>query len=222
MSDENPVTAVIIHYKTPDLIRCAVASLREFYPRLPLVIIDNGSNAGSAGTLAGLKAAHPDSTRLILNSENLHHGPAMDQALRDVHSPFLLFLDSDCRVTSGGFLEQMLEILKTHDNHYAAGKRVYMNRRGFDVPAGTAGAIPYIRPVCMLLKRSLYLTLPKFQRHGTPCLRNMEQAVESGLALIDFPVERYVHHEGRGTAGRHGYSLGWRGRLNYILQKLGI
>jgi hypothetical protein len=74
----------------------------------------------------------------------------------------------------------------------------------------------------MLLRRRTYLTLPPFRRHGAPCLHNMRAAVAAGLRLAHVPVEEYVQHEGRGTAGRYGYGLGWKGKLNHVLNRLGV
>jgi hypothetical protein len=74
----------------------------------------------------------------------------------------------------------------------------------------------------MLVKRESYLSLPPFVRHGAPCLANMRAAAAQGLTLSNFPVEEYVHHEGRGTASRHGYKLGVRGKINHVLNKLGL
>jgi hypothetical protein len=109
-----------------------------------------------------------------------------------------------------------------HDPHgYAAGKRITMNRRGFDLPEGSIGH-PYLRPICLLVRRDLYLTLPPFERHGAPCLRNMIAASQRGYALLHFPVEEYILHEGRGTAYRHGYRLGWRGKVNHFLNRIGL
>ncbi len=144
----------------------------------------------------------------------------MDQALRHLQSPYVLFLDSDCEVNNGGFIEPMIAQLDESSNHYIIGKKIFMNKRGFDIPEGP-DAIPYIRPLCMLVKREVYLTLPPFERHGTPCLVNMREAVSRGLTLLHFPVDEYVYHEGRGTAGRHGYKLGWRGKMNHLLNRLG-
>lgn len=151
----------------------------------------------------------------------MHHGPAMDQALRYLDCKYVLFMDSDCEVVRGGFVEPMVDILDRDSTAYATGKRIFMNKRGFDVVASEQ-SYPYIRPICMLIKRELYITLPPFQRHGAPCLENMTAAVDRGLSLIDFPVLDYVRHAGRGTASRYGYNLGWRGRLNYFLNKIGL
>jgi glycosyltransferase involved in cell wall biosynthesis len=186
-----------------------------------LLLIDNGSRDESVDVLLQFKQQAPQKTEVLLNNRNLHHGPAMDQALQRLKSPYALFLDSDCEVMRGGFIELMLDLLEGGPHRYVVGKLIFMNDRGFDLPEGQRGH-PYIRPICMLVRRKLYLTLPPFTRHGTPCFRNMVQAVANGLELIHFPVDDYVFHEGRGTARRHGYGLGWRSRLDYLLNKAGL
>jgi glycosyltransferase involved in cell wall biosynthesis len=215
------VTAVVINFRTPDLTRRVIESFRSFYPALPLLLVDNGSEDESGRTLEELRAVAPGKTTLILNPSNRHHGPAMDQALRTVDTPFVLFLDSDCEVVQGGFVEAMLAHAMEDPRNYIVGKKIFMNDRGFDV-AEEPGAHPYIRPICMLVRRELYLGLPPFERHGAPCLANMRAARTTGLGLIHFPVEEFVRHEGRGTASRHGYRLGWRGRLNHLMNKIGL
>jgi len=216
-----PVTAVIINFKTPDLIRRVVTSFRQYYPTVPLLLIDNGSHDESVTVLEEFQQQTPAFTEVIINDRNLHHGPVMDQALRYLRTPYALFIDSDCEIIKGGFIELMLAPLREEPRAYAIGKRIFMNKRGFDVPESSK-AFPYIRPICMLMKRELYLTLPPFEHHGTPCLKNMISAVKRNLQLIDFPIEEYIRHEGRGTASRFGYNLGWRGKLNYLLNKVGL
>lgn len=212
-----PVTAVIVNYRTPDLTIRAAKSLLSLYPALPLLIIDNGSGTGSREALEKLAAERAEGTSVVWNERNIHHGPAMDQALREARTPYVLFLDSDAEVTAGGFIEEMLKLLGS--DGYAAGKLIRMNPRGFDTEGeGT----PYIRPICMLIRRETYLTLPPFERHGAPCLANMKEASRRGLRLVHIDVLQYIRHEGRGTASRFGYGLGLRGRLNHLLNKMGF
>jgi glycosyltransferase involved in cell wall biosynthesis len=215
------VSVVLVNYRTPDLLDRAILSLRQSYPVVHLLIIDNASGDESAAVIRSWKIRDPERTDVILNDRNRHHGPAMDQALHSLSSPFVLFLDSDCEVRRSTFIEEMPRIMNEQPENYAVGKQIFMNRRGFDV-AGPGRAFPYIRPVCMLIRRSAYLGLPPFRKHGTPCLRNMIAAAAKGYRLIDFPTDEFVSHEGRGTASRHGYRLGWRGMLNHLLNKAGI
>jgi hypothetical protein len=213
------VTAVIINFQTLDLTRRAVSSFRRFYPAIPLLLIDNGSADQNPEKLSQLDPSGP--TTLLLNPENIHHGPAMDQALHSMSATFGFFLDSDCEVKTGGVIERMIADLSGDESAYAAGKKIFLNARGFDT-AESADAHAYIRPICMTLRRSLYLQLPPFEKHGAPCLPNMIAATARGFKLVHIPIEEYVHHEGRGTAARFGYRLGVRGRLNYFLNRLGL
>jgi glycosyltransferase involved in cell wall biosynthesis len=221
MALESLVGGVIINFRTPDLVRRAVTSFRTFYPDVHLLLIDNGSRDASTGVLQELQQQSPDFTSLIMNDENRHHGPAMDQAAHHEEAPLLFFLDSDCELLRGGLLEGMVGVATANPECYAVGKRIWMNDRGFDVRDGSP-AHPYIRPICMLIRRGVYLTLPPFERHGAPCLTNMIHAVRAGMTLMNFPVEEYIVHRGRGTAARHGYRLGWRGKINFLMNKLGL
>ena len=89
-------------------------------------------------------------------------------------------LDSDTETQRGGFLEPMLEMLQSNSAHYAAGRVVRVSRRGFVSDDGPVQVcwVPY-----KLFDRSLYLTLPPFEHHGTPNLRNCEAALARGLRL---------------------------------------
>lgn len=217
----HPVTAVIINFRTPDLLEHAVASFRTFYPDVPLLLIDNGSGDASPARMRRYSERAPGIIEVLLNARNLHHGPAMDQALRHLATTYVFFLDSDAEITRGGLLEGMFSAVANDARHYAVGKRIFMNKRGFDV-AELPGAAPYIRPICMLIHRERYLHLPPFERHGAPCLRNMAAATGAGYSLLHFPVEEYIHHRGRGTAATHGYRLGLRGKWNHLLNRLGL
>jgi GT2 family glycosyltransferase len=215
------ITAVIINYQTPDLTKTALTSFRKFYPQIPILLIDNGSKDNSSEILTTIAGASPQVVRLITNKTNIHHGPAMHQAIGLLDDEFILFLDSDCEVLKGGFIEKMFTALESDSNNYAVGKLVHMNRRGFNVPHGEK-SIKYIRPICMMIRRALYKNLEPFQYHGAPCLKNMIDANERSYYLIDFNIEEYIHHKGRGTASRFGYKLGMRGKINYLLNKLGL
>ena len=114
MSARENVTAVIVHYRTPDLLRTAAGSFLRACPGCALLIVDNGSLDTSRAVIEELRAASPESVHALLNETNLHHGPAMDQALRALTTPFVLFLDSDCEVLDGGFLDAMLRAFGQH------------------------------------------------------------------------------------------------------------
>ena len=219
LSDLN-VTAVIINHQTSALTQRAIESLHRHYPGIQLLLIDNGSRDASLEVLSEWESKHPP-TVVLRNPKNLYHGPAMHQAFEHCKSDFVLFLDSDCEIIRGGFIELMLDRAEKAERCYAVGRLVCMNNRGFEVKSGPT-AITYIHPNCMLVRKSMYRTLPPFVHHGTPCLDNMRAAGLSGYSLVDFPTGTYVVHRGRGTAGRYGYGLGIRGRINHVLNKFGL
>jgi glycosyltransferase involved in cell wall biosynthesis len=220
--DLSDIRAVIINYRTPDLTRQALTSLHTQYPYLRILLVDNGSGPESTQLLRDAETGFDSTVSVVRNTRNLHHGPAMHQALSLVTEKYALFLDSDAEVLRNGFIELMHEHLQADCRHYAVGPRLYLDNRGFQVPAGRTGGHNYIHPYCMLVNRALYLTLPPFELHGSPCLTNMIAAAERGLALIPFPTGEYVLHEWRGTAGKFGYRLGWYGWWIRLLNKLGL
>jgi len=218
--DHEGVTAAIINFQTPDLTRLTLTTFKSFYPSIPVLLIDNGSQDESVEVLRELSAKHA-MVMPLLNHRNRHHGPAMDQALRLIQTEYALILDSDVRVKKKGFLEGMLDIFRSEPDCYAAGTKIWVNDRGFNVPEGT-DAHPYVRPVCMLLRTRLYLELTPFEWHGAPCLANMIAASARHLRLVNYDLEEYIDHEGQGTASRHGYRLGLRGKINHLLNRLGL
>jgi GT2 family glycosyltransferase len=208
--------SVVINYQTPALLKVAVRSFRKFYPSCPLLIVDNGSKDGSRSEIERLQSEEPDHTWTLFLPENIHHGPAMDHALRVVKEEFVFFLDSDTEAHGGGFLESMMNTLRSEESAYAAGVVQAVNHRGFRAEGGT----PVVQSAYFMLKRSLYFKFPPFEHHGQPTLKNFSAATSQGYLLKDFPVCDYIHHLGRGTASRFGYALGWRGKLDFILNKL--
>jgi len=150
---------------------------------------------------------------VLTPDSNLHHGPGLDLALRHTATDWVLTFDSDCVAYRAGFLEGMHAAAAA--GAYMVGQLHHVDDAGFDAPAG-AGAHAYVHPKCALVRRSAYLDLPPFERHGAPCLTNERSAAARGLALIDFPVRDYVLHLGEGTVRRYGYGLGTAGRLSRL------
>lgn len=210
------VHTVVVNYQTPALLDTAVRSFAAKYPDVPLLIVDNGSRDASRDVIGTLRE-DLGSVSSILLEENRYHGPAMDLALRHVDADFVFFLDSDTETRRGGFLEEMLAISED-PNVYGVGKVAEVNERGFAARRG----IPVLVSAYMLIDRERYLNLPPFVHHGLPALENFRSAAEAGYRLKSYPVDEYIEHFGRGTAERYGYGLGWKGRLDYLLNKLGL
>ena len=203
------VTAIVVNYGTPDLTRATVWALRSFYPELRILVVENASPDGSAGKLAVL-AAEVGATEILQQRANIHHGPAMDLAVRRVETEWALLVDSDCVVYRDGAVEALLEAA-INGGAYMAGRLHYIDVDGFE-----GGPHPYVHPHFALVRRDAYLLLPPFERHGAPCARNERASVQAGLRLVHVPVNEWVLHLGEGTVRRYGYRLPATSRLRYL------
>lgn len=209
------VSAIIINYGTFRLTRNAVWSLHSLYPDLPILVIENGSPDESAERLRELER-EIDTLTLFVSETNLHHGPGMDAAIRQIDTTWALLFDSDCLAFRHGFLEAMIDTARAR-GAYMVGQRLTVDESGF---VSTSGH-PYIHPHCALVDRRRYLSLMPFARHGAPCLENALDARARGLELVNFPVADYVYHIGRGTVDLHGYQLGARSRMDRFRSLIG-
>lgn len=208
--------AVVVNFQTPDLLKAAVRSFKSFYPRVPLVIVDNGSRDSSRLMVESLCSEYERVTCEYKKS-NMGHGPAMHGVIARAEYEFYFFLDSDTITREGGFLEEMLDEFADPEV-YGVGQVVPMNKRGFYDPKGA----PALVAAYMLIREPIYRTLSPFEHHGAPVRKNFMEASRRNLKLKDYPIQTYIDHLHRGTASRFGYKLGLKGKINHLLNKLGI
>ncbi len=208
-----PITAVIVHFRTFDLTRMAIQSLKSMYESLPVIVIENNSNDGSREQLIALQSGIPGLT-LCEMSEHLHHGPGLHYAIERCTSEWILLCDSDIIVYRSGAIEAMLELAEPKT--YMIGEAQPVDRDGFPHQGPEPPAIRYIHPFFTLVRRRMYLELPSFEKHGAPCLRNELAALERSYRLQHFPVREYVYHFGRGTVEGEGYGLGLQGQFSKV------
>jgi glycosyltransferase involved in cell wall biosynthesis len=212
------VRTVVVNFQTPDLLKETVESFRKYYPQSPLLIIDNGSKDNSKDVIEQMRQISPIHTNVLLLEENTFHGPAMHRAMRIASEEFVFFLDSDTQTKQGGFLEAMQTELETSVNAYAIGRQMIVNKRGFPASKG----ITVLVPAYMMIRRNMYSNLAPFEHHGFPVMKNFLDAQRKGYTLKLFPVEEFIEHRWRGTASRFGYGLGWRGKKDFVLNKIGL
>ena len=212
------IFAVIINFQTPDLLKVAVESFRRHYPQVDLFIVDNGSRDNSTEVIRELKLNSPENIKTLFLKKNIYHGPAMHKVMNLINKEYIFFLDSDTEIKKGGFLEAMKTELEESKNNYGIGQQLTVNKRGFLTEKG----ITILAPAYMMLRRSLYFTLPPFEHHGQPVLKNFVAAHKKGYSLKSFPIEDFIEHHWRGTASRFGYGLGLKGKIDFILNKIGF
>lgn len=209
------ISAIIVNYKTTDLTTMAIWSLHSLYPQLSIILIDNEADEISQEFFAKLQKKIPNFTYLP-QLNNLHHGPGLDLGIRVAKTEYVLTFDSDCIAFRSGFLEPMCELM-TSENDYLVGQLDYVNEKGKDIAKKQTGFF-YTHPKCMLLRKSVYLSLPPFEIHGAPCLKNQKAATQKGYQIKEFPVKEFVYHIGRGTVDRFGYRLGWIEKIKSLFR----
>jgi glycosyltransferase involved in cell wall biosynthesis len=99
-----------------------------------LIVVDNASNDGAEEWLKML--AERGDIRLISNSSNLGHGPALEQARRATRSRYIVSLDSDSYPLASDWLDRLRERLT--GNVKVSGIRHHRN---------------YIHPSCLMVER---------------------------------------------------------------------
>lgn len=93
--DPELITVVMPCYNAAPYVEEAVASvLQQSYPRIELIVTDDGSTDGSTDILQRLAAAHPERIALIFQNRA---GPyaARNRALAHASGNFIAFLDAD-------------------------------------------------------------------------------------------------------------------------------
>jgi N-acetylglucosaminyl-diphospho-decaprenol L-rhamnosyltransferase len=127
------VTAVIVNFRTPELVAVNLAALcaeRSFVPNLSVLVVDGGSGDDSALKIDETISANRwnDWVRLRPLSTNGGFGWANNQAIREVlgQSPapnFLYLVNPDAAVRPGA-VERLVEALESDTRAGAAGSRL--------------------------------------------------------------------------------------------------
>lgn len=193
------VCSIVVNHRTLDLTRTFIESYRRFYPDLPMLVVDNGSHDESAGYIKSLDRGQ---FQVVLHDMNYGHGWALDAAITCCNADLVMCFDSDCEVLKGGFIEPMAKAFDD-PNLYAIGMFHKVNRGGIDtfIQADPEGKeYPYVHPSTGMYRRSMYLDLPPFRHHGSPCIDNMVEAHRRGWGVVEFPgIRDYVSHPWAGT-----------------------
>jgi len=204
---ESLVTCIIVNFKTRDLTETALTTFLKFYPKVGVLLVDNGSEDGSTIYVEQAQRRFKTVTS-VLHEKNLGHGPAMHQAILQTDTRYVFTLDSDCVVNRGGFLERMAGKFRRDSNLYAVGWLRHVHpMTGVPVPASSQNYVEYVHPSAALYSAYMYSDLPPFGHYGAPCILNMRAARSRGLRVGAFPIENYVKHLKAGT--RRMYQGKW-------------
>ena len=196
------VTVVLVNFCTKELTNEARRTMMLYYPKISIIMIDNGSKDGSTEYIKVVGEMHENITT-ILNEQNIGHGPAMNQGINLAKTPFVFLYDSDASLKCSDLLEMMLAEFAKNPNLYAIGWLRKVDKFS-GVPTGGKGGMDYVHPHAAMIDREKFLQLTPMENSGAPCTANMRAALERGYQLKDFPVQSYVKHLIAGTRRRFG------------------
>jgi GT2 family glycosyltransferase len=119
------VSILIVNYNGAEVLRDCLTSLRQVtYPRLEVVVVENGSTDNSKEVLA----QHP--AILVLQSDrNRGFAGGNNFGLPACNGQFVLLLNSDTIVTPG-FLEPLVEYLRDHPQVGIVQGKMILSRHG--------------------------------------------------------------------------------------------
>jgi GT2 family glycosyltransferase len=185
------ITGIVVNYCTPE-IKTAVNSIKKFYPKLKIIVID-GSPQMSEGYTA-CDELRSINTKIIHVEKNIGHGHGLNHGITFAKTDYILIFDSDIEMIRL-CLNDMLHELSVK-KCYGIGEIQITDENGFNKPQG----IKYLHPYFALISREKYKEFSKFLHHGAPLIKTMNEinAVNQGL-LLNFPVKNYVRHDYKGT-----------------------
>ncbi len=148
-----------------------------------LIVVDNGSDDGVEEWLRVL--ARRGDIDLIRNESNMSHGPAIEQALRQTQSPYIVTLDSDAWPLAPGWLTRLRGMIQ--GDVKAAG---ILHHRG------------YVHPSCTMIERatveSLNLSFLKDRSRGI----DVGERIAHDLRRAGFRVAGLPQTGGRMRGGK--------------------
>lgn len=133
---QNPITALIVNYNAGELlVDCALALSSQVEK---IIVVDNASTDTS---IARLKEAFLDDERLDIISmqKNMGFSAGCNRGLSAARSPFILFINPDCLISSGA-VGRLREVIESDPQTGMAGGRL-LNPDGSE-QGGSRRAIP--------------------------------------------------------------------------------
>lgn len=190
------VSVVTVSFNTVELTALLLWSLhRVLEDDVDVLVVDNGSTDGSAQLLA--EAADAGLCHLLLNDVNIHHGPALNQAMdtvleQEAAPHHVWILDSDVVICRAEALRDALAVAARDDaaivgeRHWDQWKRMHR----FELYSLLLDLAQVWRP-----------GVAGFQDDGDPSFDLLEASHRAGQVAADFPfaAEGYLVHRGRAS-----------------------
>lgn len=185
------ISAATVHYNTPELLLEAYNSIRRFYPRLHITVMD-GSNS----------ALMESGKNLIVNrlGYNIGHGPGMHKAITECETDFILLFDTDI-VMKEPCIEKMLELME--EDTFAVGEIQMVEKPSYGVIFSEEPyEIPLVHPYFHIVQVKEYAKYLPYTKSGGPVgltTCDIFSRKLSDKVLKNFNVRQYVNHRWGGT-----------------------
>jgi glycosyltransferase involved in cell wall biosynthesis len=222
---KNKVTICLVNYKTEELTRLCLRSIRKFteYPH-EVIVIDNNSDDSSLEYLRSL-----DWIKLIErpgyigSSGSVAHGSALDMGLKATNTEYFLAMHSDTLIHRKDWLKWMIEQINIKENTACVGSgkldlkprwlvlfkqmtdiKLWMKKLRAENPRKYQF---YIRAICALYKTEILekenLTFSMEVGNGMTCAKQMYfEMLERGYntnVISDFKMAEIVYHLAHAT-----------------------
>jgi GT2 family glycosyltransferase len=125
MAAGNPVISVIVvTWNRRGLFRACLESLaRQTHSSFEVIVVDNGSNDGSADLVQHLAASYPVPLRLIANTANRGFCAANNQGFAASQSEFVALLNNDAEADPG-WLAALESVIRLYDDVGMAASKI--------------------------------------------------------------------------------------------------
>src|SRR5580704_15360696 len=118
------ITVVVVNWNRRNLLAACLDSLaRQTWRSFEVVVVDNGSNDGSAALVKDLSPSYPVPLRLIENSNNLGFCAANNQGFAASTSEFVALLNNDAEAEPG-WLAALERVIRNGDQVGMAASKI--------------------------------------------------------------------------------------------------
>jgi GT2 family glycosyltransferase len=128
------IRVVVVNWNRRELLRACLESLaRQTHPSYEVLVVDNGSDDGSADMVRSMAESYPVPLSVIANTTNRGFCAANNQGIEGAQNEFIALLNNDAEADPG-WLEALENVIRTHaDIGMAASKiRVWEDPRRID------------------------------------------------------------------------------------------